>query len=143
MFYIWKIHFLKFKHNYVFYAMFLNLYIFPLCLYVIECFSNWSNLFLFWLYIILLIIVVIFSIRIMDNGEFSSFSWALYQITEQEKFFTLLKNFISVTTGIECHLFDNTFHFLLSLKNSMLQLQHIFVMIGVDVNSPSIYHGPI
>jgi hypothetical protein len=75
--------------------------------------------------------------------EFSSFSWALYQIAEQEKFFTLLKNFISVTTGIECHMFDNTFHFLLSLKNSMLQLQHIFVMIGVDVNSPSIYHGLI
>jgi hypothetical protein len=79
----------------------------------------------------------------MDNRDFSSFSWALYQIAEQEEYFTLLKNFISVRTDIECHIFDNTFHFLLNLKNSMLQLQHIFVMIGVDVNSPSIYHGPV
>jgi hypothetical protein len=79
----------------------------------------------------------------MDNRDFSSFSWALYQIAEQEEYFTLLKNFISVRTDIECHIFDNTFHFLLNLKNSMLELQHIFVMIGVDVNSPSIYHGPV
>jgi hypothetical protein len=98
---------------------------------------------LFSLYIILLIIVVFFSTRIMDNIDFSSFSWALYQIVEQEEYFTLLKNFISVQTDIECHIFNNTFHFLLNLKNSMLQLQHIFVMIGVYVNSPSIYHGPV
>jgi hypothetical protein len=79
----------------------------------------------------------------MEKRDFSTFSWALYEIAEQEEYITLLKNFISMRTDIECHVFDNTFNFLINLKNSMLQLQHIFVMIGVDVNSPSIYHGLI